>query len=86
MYPIFFIGKSTINRNTKVETNPITIALVTAAKMIEVVTSVGDNGAYSKSTIFPCIFDIIKELVEWEKLWSIIDCIISPGARKIINE
>ena len=74
-----------INRNTNADTNPITKALVTAAKIIEIVTSPGDNGAYNKSTMLPCIFEIIKELVEWEKLWSIIDCIISPGARKTMN-
>ena len=35
--------------------------LVTEAKDIETVTSVADNGAYSRSTIFPWIFPIIKD-------------------------
>ena len=36
-------------------------AATSAAKMIDKVTSLGDKGAYSISTIFPCIFPIIIE-------------------------
>ena len=64
----------------------IIMLLVTAAKIIEIVTSIAERGAYKISIIFPCILDIIKELVECEKLCSIIDWIIKPGARKTIKE
>ena len=47
--------------------------LVTAANTMDIETSSADSGAYKISIIFPCIFEIIKELVEWEKLCSIID-------------
>ena len=45
----------------------IITALVTAAKEIAMVTSAGDKGAYKRSTMFPCIFEIIKEDDECEK-------------------
>ena len=81
-----FIGISIININTTEEIKPIKMLLVTAANIIASVTSKDDKGAYKISIIFPCIFEIISELTEWEKLWSIIDWIISPGAKKIIKE
>ena len=65
---------------------PIIILLVTAAKIIEIETSKAERGAYNKSIILPCIFEIIKELDECEKLWSIIDWIINPGAKNTIKE
>ena len=68
------IFKSTIKKKTDIDTIPIIILLVTAAKIIEIETSSADRGAYNISTILPCIFEIIKEeLVECEKLCSIID-------------
>ena len=85
MYIKFVIFKSTIKKKTNADTAPIIILLVTAAKMIESETSKAESGAYNISTIFPCIFEIINELVECEKLWSIIDWIIKPGARKTIK-
>ena len=63
-----FIGISIININTTEEIKPITILLVTAANIIASVTSKDDKGAYKISIIFPCIFEIISELTEWEKL------------------
>ena len=59
---------STIKKKTNVETIPIIILLVTAAKIIEIETSKAERGAYNKSIILPCIFEIIKELDECEKL------------------
>ena len=85
MYAKFVIFKSTRKKKTNADTAPIITLLVTAAKMIENETSIADSGAYNISTIFPCIFEIIKELVECEKLWSIIDWTIKPGARKTIK-
>ena len=60
--------------------------LVTAAKETEIVTSAADKGAYSKSTIFPCILPIIKDEEECEKDCCITCIAIKPGARKIMNE
>ena len=68
MYTKFVIFKSTIKKKTNADTAPIITLLVTAAKMIENDTSIAESGAYNISTIFPCIFEIIKELVECEKL------------------
>ena len=45
----------------------IIIDLVTAAKDTAIVTSAADKGAYKRSTIFPCIFEIMKEDEECEK-------------------
>ena len=56
-----------------------------AAKDTAIVTSAADNGAYRRSTIFPCIFEIIKEEEEWENDCCIICIAIKPGARKITN-
>ena len=36
--------------------------------------------------MFPCIFPIIKDDTEWEKLCWIMDIIIRPGAKKFIKE
>ena len=47
---------------------PIIILLVTAANIIEIETSNAESGAYKISIMFPCIFEIIRELVECEKL------------------
>ena len=41
--------------------------LVTDASDTEIVTSAADSGAYKISTIFPCIFQIMKDDDEWEK-------------------
>ena len=69
-----------------IEITAIITALVTAAKDTAMVTSAADKGAYRRSTIFPCIFEIIKEDDECEKdCW--ITCIeINPGAKKVIKE
>jgi len=45
----------------KIEIIAIITDLVTAAKDTAIVTSAADKGAYKRSTIFPCIFEIIKE-------------------------
>ena len=60
--------KSKRKKKTNADTAPIITLLVTAAKMIDNETSIADSGAYKISTMFPCIFEIIKELVECEKL------------------
>ena len=49
------------------DTAPIIKLLVIAAKLTANVTSPADRGAYKISTIFPCIFPIMKEEEEWEK-------------------
>ena len=54
--------------------------------MIAPVTSEGDKGAYSISTIFPCILPIIKVEDECENDCWIICIAISPGAKKLIKE
>ena len=59
--------------------------LVAAAKEIESVTSAADKGAYKRSTIFPCIFPIIKVDDEWEKDCCITCMAIKPGAKNVIN-
>ena len=61
------------------------ILLVTAASEIEIVTSVDERGAYSKSTIFPWILPIIKEEDEWEKACCITCIAIKPGAKKVMK-
>jgi len=43
------------------DTIPIIKLLVVEAKATAVVTSPADRGAYKISTIFPCIFPIMKE-------------------------
>ena len=58
---------SIIKENTAIEIIVIIILLVTAAKIMANDTSTADNGAYSISTILPCILPIIKELTEWLK-------------------
>ena len=69
-----------------IEITAIITALVTAAKDTAIVTSAADKGAYRRSTIFPCIFEIMKDDDEWEKdCW--ITCIeINHGAKKDMNE
>ena len=64
----------------------IIILLVTADKIIAIVTSPGDKGAYNMSTIEPSIFLIIKDDAECEKACCITCIAINPGARKFINE
>ena len=51
----FMIGK------IQMEIKAIIMLLVTDASVIAIVTSPADNGAYKISTIFPCIFPIIKD-------------------------
>ena len=82
---ILLIFMSTKNEKTIIEIKDIIKLLVAAAKIIDKVTSLGDKGAYSISTIFPCIFPIIIEDEEWEKACCIICIQISPGARKVIK-
>ena len=53
-------SKSTKNEIVIIEIIIIKKLLVIADKMIAPVTSEGDKGAYSISTIFPCILPIIK--------------------------
>ena len=50
---------SIINEKTIIEIIAITMLLVLAAKIVAHVTSPAVRGAYSISTIFPCIFPII---------------------------
>ena len=64
----------------------IIILLVTAAKVIAIVISEGDKGAYKISTILPWIFPIINDEEEWEKDCCIICIAIKPGAKKLIKE
>ena len=52
---------STKNEKTIIEIKDIIRLLVVAAKIIDKVTSTGDKGAYSISTMFPCIFPIMME-------------------------
>ena len=59
--------------------------LVTAASITAKVTSAADKGAYKISTIFPCIFPIIKDEAEWEKDCWITCMAIKPGAKKLIK-
>ena len=66
-------------------TIPIIKLLVVAAKATASVTSPADKGAYKISTMFPCIFPIIKDEEEWEKACWIICIAINPGARKVIK-
>ena len=54
-------------KNIHIDTIPIIKLLVTEAKVTAKVTSAAERGAYKISTIFPCIFPIIKEEEEWEK-------------------
>ena len=56
-----------------------------AANIIANVTSADESGAIKVSIIFPCIFPIIKDEDECEKLCWIIDIAISPGAKKLIK-
>ena len=77
---------SIIIEKTIIEIIAITKLLVTAAKIIANETSSADNGAYNMSTILPCILPIINELTEWLNDWPIKLIIISPGAKKLINE
>ena len=56
-----------MNLNTIIVTIAIITLLVTAASETERVTSAGESGAYKISTIFPCIFPIIKDEEECEK-------------------
>ena len=58
--------QSYIKENTIIEITTIIILLVTAAKIIANVTSAADKGANKVSTIFPCIFPIIKDEAECE--------------------
>ena len=75
-----------MKENTIIEIIVIIILLVTAANIIAKVTSVAERGASKVSIIFPCIFPIIKEEDEWEKLCWIIDMAIRPGAKKLMKE
>ena len=50
---------SMINEKTRIEIMAMTTLLVLAAKIVAHVTSPAVRGAYSTSTIFPCIFPII---------------------------
>ena len=59
---------STINENTIIEIIKITILLVTAANIIARDTSTADNGANKVSVMLPCIFAIIRDDTECEKL------------------
>ena len=45
----------------QIDIKAIIALLVTAAKVMAKVTSPADSGAYKISTIFPCIFPIIKD-------------------------
>ena len=67
------------------DTAPIIKPLVTDAKITAKVTSPAERGAYKISTIFPCIFPIIKDEEEWEKACCIICIAINPGARNTIK-
>ena len=58
----------TINENTIIEIMVIIMLLVIAASIIANVTSAGERGAIKVSIIFPCIFHIIKDEDECEKL------------------
>ena len=71
--------------DTKIEKKPTTTPLVIPPKIIEKVTSPGDNGGYSISTIFPWTFDIIKEEEVFAKAFCIICIAINPGTKKIVN-
>ena len=59
--------------------------LVTAARVMAIVTSPADKGAYKISTIFPCIFPIIKDDDEWENDCWITCMATKPGAKKLIK-
>ena len=67
------------------DTIPIIKLLVAEARATAVVTSPADKGAYKISTIFPCIFPIIKDEEEWEKACWMTCIAIKPGAKKVIN-
>ena len=75
----------TINEKTTIEIMAMIKLLVHAAKIIAVVTSPAERGAYKISTIFPCMFPIIIDEDEWENACWIICIAINPGARKLIN-
>ena len=74
-------------KNEKVITDAIAIIklLVIEAKIIDIVTSVGESGAAIISTMLPIIFPIKIEDDECENACWITCIAIKPGARKLIK-
>ena len=73
------------NEKIVIDTAAIRRLLVTAANIIESVTSLAERGANNMSTILPWIFPIMIDDDECENACWMICIAIKPGAKKVIN-
>ena len=79
------ISISIIIEKITIDIIEINNALVTAAKIIDKLTSPAERGAPTRSTILPITLPINKEEEEWENACWIICIAINPGAKNSIN-